>query len=451
MKRFILMLLLGSVIAAGSALGEENFVTIYSADLGLVRQIRSVDVQASQKVLRFTDVASKLIPESVHLRPVGEHESFRVIEQSYEYDLASPERVLSRTLGKPIEIITADGALVQGILLNTFTGSLLLKTDDGVSILPWNDKMLVSIKGLPEGLVIRPTLVWHTAGLTKGKWDFEVSYLTEGLHWDAAYVGILNEKSTSMAIDTWASIRNESGKSFKDARLRLVAGEVRRAPEVRPLGMMKKRVGAMAAAYDSGAGVEQREIFEYHVYELGAPTTLNDKETKLIALQPPVNAKAIKEFIYNNRHHHRGIGVRILLKNDKKNGLGNPLPAGTFRVYQKDKNDLVFIGEQRIAHTARNEDVKIAVGNAFDLAGERKVMETRRVSDRSERQHVSVELRNNKQKDDVSIIVEESSLYGPVFLVICDTSVQVNWCGLFLDFRWMVFKYIKQVGYISLF
>jgi hypothetical protein len=411
MKKHIILSFFLVALAVASGHADDNHVTVYNQDLGLVKQVRTLDIKKSALPLRFSDVAAKLIPTSVHLRCLSGNKDFQVLEQNFEYDLVSSEKILEKYIDHPIEIVKENGDLVRGVLLNNQRGSLVLKTDDGIKMLPWNDKTSINVKELPEGLITRPTLIWELDGVRDRKEQIEVSYLTTGMNWHAEYVGVLNEKATQINLDAWVSVNNQCGATFKDAQLKLVAGEVHRAAEPRPVRRRAKSTDDMMLAAQAERGFQEREFFEYHVYELPRATTIRDNQIKQIALFPSADVKSEKKFFYNAMRDPKKIEVRVLFKNKENAGLGKPLPAGVFRIYQKDKESLEFVGEDRIDHTPRNEEVKITVGKAFDLLAERKVVKTRKVSERSERLTVEIELRNNKKKKNVTIIVEERLFY----------------------------------------
>ncbi len=404
----IIILLYGLLV--GMLLADENYVTVYNQDLALVKQVRTVEISKSNLPLRFTDVAAKIIPTSVHLNLQGGSKDFQVLEQNYEYDLVSADKILEKYIDHPVDIIKENGELVSGTLLSKTGNSLVLKTDGGIKILAWNDRMSVNVKELPEGLITRPTLIWDLANVKEGKKQLEVSYLTNGMKWEAEYVGVLDEKSAALNLDAWVSLTNQSGTTFDNAKLKLVAGEVHRAP-TQPTARFAKGMDLMTAEAGAPQGFEERAFFEYHIYELDRLTTLKDNQIKQIALFPPANVAVEKKFYYNVNKDPKKIEVRVQFKNDQAAGLGKPLPAGIFRIYQKDKEGLEFIGEDRIDHTPRNEDVSITVGKAFDLLGERKIVDRQKISQRSERQTIEVELRNNKEKENVTIIVEENLYY----------------------------------------
>lgn len=409
MKKTFFNLAILCICFAQSVEADDNFVTIYNRDLGLVKQIRTVVIENTGQPVQYTDVAAKLIPTSVHLRTLRPDSHFHVLEQNFEYDLVSSEKILEKYIDHPIEIILKNGELVDGVLLSKQHSSLVVRTEEGIKILGWNNNMSINVKELPEGLITRPTLIWELDGLTKGKEQLEVSYLTTGMNWQAEYVGILNETADRIDLEAWVSVTNQSGATFKDALLKLVAGEVNRAPSP----MLRQRMAATGKVLEAEQrpGFEERAFFEYHIYQLDRRTTLKNNQIKQIALFPPAGVLSEKKFYYNAGRDPKKVDVRMLFKNDEKSGLGKPLPAGIFRIYQKDGDNLEFIGEDRIDHTPRNEEVKITMGKAFDLSGERKMVDRKKISDRSERQTIEIELRNGKPMEDVTIVVEEALPY----------------------------------------
>jgi hypothetical protein len=390
---------------------DQTNITVYNQDLALVRQVREVDTNPKNLPLKFVDVAARLIPTSVHLRSHTDENQFVVLEQNFEYDLVSADKILQKYIDYPIEIINEKGELIRGILLSKTGQSLVLKTDDAIKIIPWNENLTVDVKELPEGLITRPTLIWEVSGVSGKKMALEVSYLTQGINWQAEYVGILNENSVRLDLAAWVSLDNKCGATFENANLKLVAGDIHRAPQVRPTRrFMRGDVAELAQA--AAPEFEEREFFEYHIYQLDRSTTIKDQQIKQISLFSPCDVACEKKFFYNFQNDPKKVEVKILFKNEKKSGLGKPLPAGTIRLYQKDKEGLEFIGEDRIEHTSVNEEVKLIVGKAFDLAAERKVVDHTKISQRSERQKIEIELRNNKENQNVDIIVEEW-LYRP--------------------------------------
>jgi len=410
MKSSFMSVLVFLCLAASAVAASQNYVTVYNDDLALIKQERTLEIDDADTPFRFTDVAAKLIPSSVHLRSVEGNEAFQVIEQNFEYDLVSSDKILQKYIDHPIEIITEYGDYIKGVLLNNQQGSLVLRTEEGIRLIPWNDRTTITVEELPEGLITRPTLVWKLNGVADKTETVEVSYLTTGMNWHAEYVGVLNETSDRMDLEAWVSVNSRCGTTFEDARLKLVAGEIHRVP---PEGSVRraKAVYRTQAGAREDRGFEEREFFEYHIYDLSRPTTLKNNQIKQIALFAPAEVSTEKGFFYNAARDSKKVAVRLTFVNQEDAGLGRPLPGGIFRIYKRDRQSLEFVGEDRIDHTPRSETVKVTMGKAFDLRAERKVVEVDKVSDRAERRSVEIELRNNKQEEDVKIVVEEALYY----------------------------------------
>jgi hypothetical protein len=402
MKTVWILLIFSMMCLTNTTDASETHITIYNKDLGLVQQVRTVNINSTDLPLQFSDVAAKLIPTSVHLRPLGDNQNIQVLEQLFEYDLINSEKLLERYIDQPIEIIRKNGDLIKGILLSKQGGSLVIKTADKVTIVPWNNEITIHLAELPKDLITRPTLKWELAGTTVGKQNLQVSYLTNGLGWHTDYIAVLDDKSIQLNLAAWVSVNNQCGATFQDVHLTLVAGDINRVQKQRAAHAMAKDMREAAAP-----GFKEEDMFEYHTYELGRITTLKNKQIKQITLFSPAVVKAEKKFFYNANRDAKKVEVRVMFTNDPMSGLGKPLPAGIFRIYQKNDEKLVFIGEDQIDHTPRNKVVKITLGKAFDLSGERIITYRKRVAERTERQTVEIELRNNKPQDEVTIVVEE--------------------------------------------
>jgi hypothetical protein len=276
--------------------------------------------------------------------------------------------------------------VLEGTLLGT-GGGLTLLMDDG-SVRAIRNYGNLQFSQLPGGLITRPTLEWLLESPSRGSQKTRIAYETEGMTWWADYNIILDErKGCAMDFSAWVSIINQSGAGYRNARLKLIAGDVNRArPQQPPREVMYR----MAVAEDN-AGFAEKSFFEYHLYTLGRRTDLPDNSTKQIELIPASRGvKCQKELVFAptlafpwqgrqqleqeyGRYGNSEINVYLLFANEEKNHLGMPLPAGRVRVNQMDDADgsLEFIGEDVIDHTPRNEDVRVRMGNAFDVVGER--------------------------------------------------------------------------------
>jgi hypothetical protein len=397
--------------AAGPLRAQERRdlrITVYNNDLGLVSEQRTLDVPSGQGTVELSDVPAQIDPTSVHLKPL--QGSVEVLEQNFQYDLAGPDRILQRYLDQPVDALLKEGGIKSGDLLSYDGGSLVLRGKEGdVSLITRDQVVDLRFPKLPEGLRTRPTLVWWLKSDRAGATPVELSYLTAGLNWHAEYVAVTNEKDTAMDLSAWVSLENNSGGSFPDARLQLIAGEVQRVVEQPPMPKMARMEMAQGAAPPEGFAEES--FFEYHLYTLDRRTTIADRETKQVSLFPTATAPITKIYEYNGQRD--GTNARVILEgeNRKELGLGMPLPEGKVRVYKKDsRGDLQFVGEDRVKHTPKNEKLRIGVGKAFDVVGERKELSVNRISDRVIERTIEVRLRNRKEEP-IQVVVQES-LYG---------------------------------------
>ncbi len=394
-------LLLAAIFAPLTPLfGEQPrvAVTVYNDNLGLVREQRTIELGEGESTYSFRDVAALIDPTSVHLRPLDNGE-LEVLEQNYEYDLLSSDKLYQKYLEKKVELFFEDGEMIAGTLLSHGRGGQIIIRNDRdarISVVNGDQLRSVDLIGDMEGFVTRPTLVWALRNGGGRKRDVEVEYLTSGMSWHAEYVALADEANESIELSGWVSVDNRSGGEFRDARLKLMAGSVHRAPVRSP----ERFDYASSPMYAKGAAaVEERSLFEYHLYEVARPTTIRNNQVKQIAFVPNTTVPVTKEFLFEPQRNHEKIEVILEFENREKDGIGIALPAGLVRVFQDDgRGGSEFIGEDRIDHTPRNEKVRLLVGEAFDLVGEKKTLDETRVSNRVRRSKVEIRLRNRKEE-----------------------------------------------------
>lgn len=418
---------------------QSQFATINYRQIipgyAIVKQERPVELKPGRSVIRFSDVAAQIDPTTVTFVSLTDPEKTRVLEQNYEFDLVSAEKLMQRYLDRPISVEQAAGDKI-----NTFTGALLgtngglILRGDGGSVSVINGYSNVKFGELPGGLISKPTLVWDVTTEKPGKHQTRVTYETKAMAWWADYNVIFtpgkDANSGSLDLGAWVSIINQSGATYPDAKLKLIAGDVHRAPTPEPMYAKRGRAMPMAAAEMAGdAGFEEKSFFEYHLYTLGRPTTLPDNSTKQIELFPPAHNVPCEKVLvyyglgsrlpfYGQAMTDRNFGVQsnkkvdiyIRLKNEEKIGLGMPLPSGRIRVSQMDTADgtLEFIGEDAIDHTPKNEEILVKMGSAFDVVGER-IQKDFKVDGRRDwmEETIEIKLRNHKQES-VKVIVKEN-------------------------------------------
>ena len=400
-------------------------LTVYNGNYGVVRELRNVDI-APDGLVRFTDVASAIDATTVHFKSLTDPQA-KLLEQNYQFDLVSADKLLRKYIDKPIDVVCKDKTY-SGTLLSYDAGQIVLKEDGGIAMIQRADNVRdIRFRVLPEGLLTRPTLLWNVFTLKPGKQLAEVTYQTGGVNWHAEYVLVLNPSDTAADLSGWVSVQNNSGKTYTNARMKFIAGDVRRVEPSSGPARGQLRLGG--AATSGPAAMEEKAFFEYHMYTLPRPSTVADNEIKQLEMFTPVSgAKVQKLFLYNplggvrydfgGRFEDRSygvstgekkVGVFIEFRNSKENNLGQPLPAGKVRVYKQDPADkaMEFIGEEQIDHTPKDEMLSLRIGNAFDIVGERKQTEFRVESLRHWMQEsVEIKLRNHK-KEDVVVRVKE--------------------------------------------
>jgi len=383
--------------------GRDVAVTVYNENLGVVKDRRKFSVAGGVSEIEFTDVASSIDPTSVHLRPLGKTE-VEILSQDYRYDLVNTDKLLEKYVDQPIDAATKDGQVKRGSLLAFDPGSLVIRDADGsLSILNRAEVRQVGLKELPKGLITRPTLVWRVHAGEGGARDLEVSYMTSGINWHAEYVAVVEESGSSLDLQGWASVENHSGATYENARVKLVAGTIHRAPVERP---MPYAAGEIAMKMERGQ-LAERGFAEYHLYEMPERATLANNEVKQVGLLHAAGVRSVRKFSYDGAVDGNQVQVKVEFQNDAASGLGMPLPGGIVRVFQRDTDgSLELVGEDRIPHTPKNQTVRVTVGSAFDIAAERKQTDVSRIGKGVVETSYEITLTNHR-KDAADVTVTE--------------------------------------------
>jgi hypothetical protein len=386
-------------------------VTVYNQNLGVIKDVRTFDIQSGESIISLTDVAQLIDPTSVLIKLDGS-----VLEQNYQYDLVSLDKILKKYIDKKIELISKSGEMLEGKLLSSYGSQVVIEKDDGgLLMIPNVNEYRFSVGSLPDGLKTKPTLVWKIDSEKSGRQDVEVTYQTRGMNWHAEYVALLNEDDSALDLNSWVSVENNSGTTYNNAKLKLIAGDVNlisNQPGVYVNGLRRE----MTAKADMDEQFAEKEFFEYHIYNLQRPTTIANNETKQISLFDAANVNAEKKFYYRSGSYYGANGkgkvsVIVEFKNSKEDGLGVPMPKGKVRVYKSDGDAVEFVGEDFIDHTPRKESIKLKIGEAFDLVVEEKQTENKKISDRVFDRSWEINLKNRKSED-VVINVEKSLGFG---------------------------------------
>lgn len=402
----LLILLTSSQLFTQESNIKSNFVTVYNNDFAVIRQIRNVDIPKGTSQIMITDVAQTIDPTSVHIKLDG-----KVLEQNYQYDLVSLMKILSKYINKEIKLIGKD--VITGKLLSSQSNGIVLQNQDGgLTMLTDIKDYRINVGSLPEGLITKPTLVWTVDAKKSGKQDVEISYQARGMNWHAEYVAVLNQNDTKIDLNAWVSIDNKSGATYKDATLKLVAGDVQKYQPVQDFYVQKSLT--TYGAVEDFRQFEEKQFFEYHIYELQRPSTIADNETKQISLFEASDIAIKKKYLYKSPTYsiYQGlnqdskVAVIIEFNNTKENKLGIPMPKGLVRMNKSDGKSIEFIGEDMIDHTPRNEMIKLKVGEAFDVLANEIEKESIKISDNVREVTYQITLKNRKEEN-INIEVEK--------------------------------------------
>ncbi len=391
-------------------------ITVYNSNLGLVKDQRQVTLKNGLQELKFMDVAAQIIPTSVSIKSFLETNPFVVLEQNYEYDLLSPRKLLDKYVGKEVKLFTKNPysereEMVSATLLANNENQPVFQIGRDIT---FNHPGRILFPEMPKDLISKPTLIWLLNNQVTTPQKIEALYLTNGLNWKSDYVLVLNEQDTQAGLSGWVTIDNKSGAAYRNAKLKLVAGDIHRVQDE----VFRARKAMVAARETPAPQFKEDSLFEYHIYTLERKTTLKENQTKQISLLNVQQIPVSKEFIYRGTQYYyrnkqgeiisnQKIGVFIQLTNSKENHLGMPLPKGTVRAYKRDRDgSLQLVGEDSIDHTPKDEKIKLKLGEAFDLKAERKQMHWEKIASDTYESAYEISLRNHKKEDVVIRVVE---------------------------------------------
>jgi hypothetical protein len=386
--------------------GEGVSVTVYNQNFVVVKERRLMDLKQGRSLVRFRDVAATIEPDTVQFAPLRQPDLARVVEQNYEFDLVSADKLLDKYIDRDVGVVTQDGELIKGTLLSFDPNQLVLKTGKGVDLLPRAGNVKdVQFSALPGGLLTRPTLVWQIDARKDGKELVKVAYRAKQMTWRADYRARVNEAGDHMDLGGWVTVTNNTGTTFQDAQVKLLAGDVNLAED----GVRLSGRGGPWGGREKDAKPQftEKSFADYHLYELGRKATLKSAETKQIELLDVTSIPVERR--YEFRSGEAKVAVALHFKNAEATakGLGIPLPKGPVRVFQRDADgDLEFAGGDALDHTPKDEVVSIRLGYAADLGAERKQVAQRNGPNWSEHD-LEIKLRNHK-KDAVTIDVVET-------------------------------------------
>jgi hypothetical protein len=413
-------------------------LTVYNSGLALIREERSIVLAKGENRVLIPDIPSTIDATSLHFASLTDPASVRVLEQNYQYDLVSQAKLLQKYLGKTVDFMREDAVgrrevAVPGRILavgnpdaggNRANAGMVAEIGGKIELEPAGR---LSLPALPEGLILKPQLEWMIRSNREGEQKAEISYLAGGISWSCDYVALLSAGDDKLDLTGWVTLTNNSSAAFRNAGLKLVAGDVHRVEPEYNAAIADERVSLKMAAPEPQ--FQQKELFEYKLYSLQRRTDLGGAETKQIELVSAMNAAARKMLVYDgmdqgwrywlNNPGYRGeqtfgqqsnpkVGVYVAFRNDQKSGLGMPLPKGKMRVYKKDDDGKEqFVGEDLLDHTPKDEEVRLYLGNTFDVVGERAQIDFKNLAfKRGVEETIQIKVRNHK-KEAVEVMIYE--------------------------------------------
>jgi hypothetical protein len=386
-----------------TAFGVDPALTIYNQNFAVVRERIALELQAGVNEVKFADISVHLEPESVILRDPSGNTQIQILEQSFRNDPVNQTMMLSLFEGKELDFIVTEpqkpDRVVRGrVIRSGFRAAMAGATAE--PIIEVDGKLQFRLPGMPlfpaltDQSILKPELSWQLRSSASGKLDAELCYLSGGMSWEADYNLVAPRDGGKLDVIGWVTIANQSGKSFENARVKLMAGDVSKIQ--RDQRELFSAAAKAAVAEGAGPPVTEKSFDEYHLYTLQRPLTLWDRETKQVEFVRASGVSSERLYVYDGAlfdwNRWRGYDANFLRQNDsigaesnpkvwvmrefknsKENGLGIPLPKGRLRFYQRDEDgQLEFVGENKIDHTPKDETVRVYVGNAFDIVGERK-------------------------------------------------------------------------------
>ncbi len=413
------------LIITNVSVARQCALTIYNDDFALVKDVRVIDLQAGVTEFRFTDVAASIEPTSVRFRSLDDPKT-RVVEQNFQFDLVNSVKLLGKYIDREIELMTQKGELIVGTLLKAENNQIILRTKEGLKIISAEQINAVKLAKLPKGLLTKPTLVWQIYSPKSGKQKVQLDYLAKNISWKVNYNAELSSDEKNISLMGWVTITNNSGTSFPDANIALIAGQTNQ-PDRQMYSYGIDYLRAMSSFKPSGErGDEKSESFgEYRLYRLPIKTTLKNNQIKQIKLIQANNVPVKKIYLYDGakvrfypyrtyfapdfgREYNKKVNVILTVENRADNNLGVALPIGLARIYKRDKDgSLEFVGEDKVPPTSVDEKLMMYIGDAFDITGKRVQTDFKRISKHAIEEAFEITLKNHKSEAVTITVIEK--------------------------------------------
>ena len=405
MRKDVLILLIVLLVASLAAASESQ-LTIYNDNFSLIRSKLTLNLKSGLQDYLYEDIPNTIDPKSVILS--SKNNALQIFSQNYEFDLANADQIMQKYIGEKIIIQTEKDYTLKGILQfsQASTLGILEEGTDKLILINRSTIRNITLAELPDNFYLRPTLRWRLQAPAKGKYQADVSYLCNGLSWDVDYNCVWNPDNNSLLLNAWVTIKNYTGKSFNDVKLKLIAGDVNRVNDYLFRGGRNQEVAYSIDGMSAKKSPEfnEKAFHDFHLYTLDQSVSIANKQIKQIQLFPSKKVTAKQNYAY--RTFATKIESQIIFMNDEKSGLNIPIPAGRIKIYQKDQSDksLEFIGEDKVNHTATDEQIVVTTGNAFDLIGKTVVLDTKKIDHSTYQKKLKVTISNrSKEAKEINI------------------------------------------------
>lgn len=403
-------------------------LTIYNGNFAVVRDTLNLKLTKGSNLIKYQDITRQLEADSVVFRPLDSKWNLTIQEQNYLSLPVNEALLLNHFEGQTIDFeVTRNNAtsVIPGkIIRSSLSGDAPIIEMDGKTRFGLPGRPL--FPALKDDTLLKPTLAWQLYSTKAGNTRAELAYLTDGLRWKADYNIVASKNSDRVDVNGWVSFQNQSGKSFRNAKVKLMAGDINKIAPAQPYAA-RARMAVMEEAM--APPVTAKDFDEYHLYSIGHTVDLNDGESKQIAFVTASGVKSSTRYIYDGAQldqryqpamerirNDPNYGIQSNNKvwiyrefdNNKGNGLGIPLPKGRVRFYQQDEDkQLEFLGENNIDHTAADATVSLYTGNAFDVVGSRKRLDFKLNNrENSAQESFEITLKNSKKQAVTVSVVE---------------------------------------------
>jgi hypothetical protein len=389
----------------------ETVITVTNQNLAFVRESRTIALKEGVNRYTIDDLPAALDPATCLFS--SREAGFQVLEKVFRYDLADLSGLLHRALQTNITAIS-DQFSIRGRLLAYNNQSVFVETSDGLlQAIPRSDQLRIVFDDPGMNYAASPKLQLQAEARKTGAGQIDIAYLTRGMDWEAVYNALYDEGSAALTLSAEVAVSNRSGKSYRQARLRLLAGDLNEAPSYQAPRMQKMMEDV---AFAGAAPGEAGTVAEFKIFDMARRSDLVDQEVCYIRFMEPVRFGILRQYSFNHTVDPEGVTVELTARNDKSSGPGVPLPAGTVRIYSTG-DQTEYIGADRLPNTAEGEKISLTIGKAFDIRAERRILEQKRISAKSEQMTVQVEIRNHREEA-VEISVTEPVPYYRSFEII---------------------------------